>query len=159
MTFKQKIAITITTLLLYMGIVANVCGQVSITGHITAEVVESAHASSSIITTSELKGMQVNAESLQQDGAYRNGDILNVGAVTINAGNNIACSIKLNEATLSDNKGNRFTIEPASLTSGKSDSHAAVGSQTLLLNGTANLTHGLVSGVYEGSYTVVVLYN
>jgi hypothetical protein len=159
MTFKQTIATTLTTLLLCTGVVANACGQVIVTGHITAEVIESAHASSTVVTTSTLTSEQVNTESLQLNGTYRNTNILNLGAVTIHTGLNTVCDIKLHEATLSDNNGNSFTIKPASITSGQSDTLLADGSQTLLLNGTASLGHGYASGLYKGSYTVVVLYN
>ena len=159
MSFRQKIVTTLTTLLLCAGTVATVCGQVTITGHITAEVVESAHASASVVTSSDLKNEQVNAESFQQEGAYQNSDILNLGAVSIKSGENIACSIKLHETTLSDKNGNCFTIEPASINSGRSDTLRADGSQTIRLNGTSSLTRGFASGIYKGSYTVVVLYN
>ena len=159
MTFKQTIATTLTTLLLCTGVVANVCGQVTVKGHITAEVIESAHASSTVVTTSTITSEQVNTESLQSNGTYRNTDVLNLGAVTIHAGLNTAYDIKLHEATLSDNNGNSFTIKPVSITSGQPDTLRADGSQTLLLNGTASLTQGTASGLYRGSYTVVVLYN
>lgn len=159
MTFKQTIAAFFFALLLCTVNVANVCGQVTVIGHINAEVVESAHASSAMVTGSALKNAQVNAGLLQQDGTYRNTDLLSLGAVTVNAGANIACSIKLHEATLSDSNGNCFNIEPSIINSGRSDTLRADGSQTLLLNGTASLTQGFAPGLYTGSYTVVVLYN
>lgn len=159
MTLKQTTAAFFSALLLSAVMAANVCGQEKVTGHITAEVIESVHASAAVFTSSELKSEQVSAGLLQQNGTYRNSDMLNLGAVAINAGVNIACSINLNEATLSDSQGNSFTIEPLSISSGRSDTLRADGSHTLLLNGTASLTHGFASGLYKGSYTVVVLYN
>ena len=155
MTFKQTIITFIFAQFLSAVIVVNVCAQVTVKGHITAEVIESAHASSTVVTSSVVQNEQVNTES----GTLQNTDVLNLGAVTIHTGLNTACDIKLNEATLSDCNGNIFTIKPASITSGRSDTVRADGSHTLLLNGIASLTHGLASGLYRGSYTVVVLYN
>lgn len=159
MTLKRITAIFFSAMLLCTVIVTNVCGQTKVTGHITAEVIESVHTSSTMVTGFTLKNEQVIADSLQQDGTYRNSEILNLGTVTINAGASMTYDIKLREAILSDNKGNSFTIEPAMLNSEKSDSLRADGSQTLCLNGTARLTQGLASGRYEGSYMLMVVYN
>lgn len=158
MTLKRIITIFVSAMLLCTVIVTNVCGQTKVTGHITAEVIESVHASSTVVTGFALKIEQGIADSLQQDETYRHSEILNLGTVTINAGASMAYDIKLHEATLSDRIGNCFTIEPT-LTTRKSDTLRADGSQKLCLNGTARLTHGLTSGRYEGSYILVVVYN
>ena len=159
MTLKRITAIFFSAMLLCTVFVANVCGQTKVTGHITAEVIESVHTSSNAITGFAIKNELSVADSPQQDGTYRNSEILNLGTVTINAGASMAYDVKLREAILSDNKGNSFTIEPAILNSEKSDSLRADGSQTLCLNGTARLTQGLTSGRYEGSYLLMVVYN
>jgi len=139
-------------------IVTKVCGQTEVIGHITAEVTESVHASSSIVTGFELKYEQGITDSLQHDGTQLHTETLNLGEITINAGASMAYDIKMHEATLSDSNGNSFTIEPT-LASGISDTLRTDGSQTLSLNGTARLTHGLASGRYEGSYLMVIVYN
>lgn len=161
MTFKHKIATTLTTLLLCTGVVANVCGQtaVTVTGHITAEVIESVHASSTMVTGFALKNDQIKTGSLQNDGANWDSETVNLGAVTINAGESMACNIILKEAKLSDSKGNYFTINPSLAASGPTNTLLSDGSHTVNLNGTARLTHGLASGKYQGSYTLDVLYN
>jgi hypothetical protein len=159
MTFKQTITTFICAQFLSAVIVANVCAQVTVTGHVIAEVIESAHASSKVISDSLLDSEQFNSESLHQYKSSMNTDILSLGAVAIKAGVNIAYSINLNNAALSDNNGNHFTIEPTSITLGQTDTLRSDGSQTLPLRGTASLTHGLASSRYHGSYSVVVLYN
>ena len=139
-------------------IVTKVCGQTEVIGHITAEVIESVHTSSTMVTAFALKNEPQLADSLQKVGNYLTPEILNLGIVTINAGASMAYDIKMHEATLSDSNGNSFTIEPT-LASGISDTLRTDGSQTLSLNGTARLTHGLASGSYEGSYMMVIVYN
>lgn len=131
-------------------------GQVKVIAHITAEVVESAHASSEIINGLALQGEKMNALILNQKKSL-DSDLLNVGAVKIHPGEDIACCIDLHKTILKDNSGNSFTIEPASVNSGLS--YTADGSQTLLLNGIASVSDYSARGSYTGHLTVVVQYN
>jgi hypothetical protein len=158
MTLKRITAIFFSAMLLCAVNVTNVCGQTKVTGHITAEVIESVHTSSKAVTGFAIKNELSVADSPQKDVAYNNSEILNLGTISINAGASMAYDIKLNEAILSDDNGNCFTIEPK-IASGISDTLRTDGSQTLSLNGTARLTHGLASGRYEGSYMLNVVYN
>ena len=158
MTLKRITAIFFSAMLLCTVFVANVCGQTKVTGHITAEVIESVHTSSKAVTGFAIKNELSIADLPQQDGTYRNSEILNLGSISINAGASMTFDIKLNEAILSDDNGNCFTIEPK-LDSEISDTLRTDGSLTLSLNGTAHLTHGLASGRYEGSYMLNVVYN
>ena len=155
---KLTCKLTLTVILLFTGIITSVTGQVTVTGHITAEVVESAHASSQIITGSELKGEGMNINYLQLE-ASKGREVYNLGAVTINAGEDVAFGINLQESVLSDNNGNLFTIEPASVSSGLSDSLHIDGSHKLMLNGTSYIAQNTSSGHYRGDINVVVQYN
>jgi hypothetical protein len=136
-------------------LMTEVNGQVKVLAHITAEVVESAHASSEIINGIELRSEKIST-SIHQNKSFES-ELLNVGAVKINAGEDIACCIDLHKTILSDNSGNFFTIEPASVNSGLS--YSSGGSQTLLLNGVARVTDYSARGFYTGHLTVVVQYN
>ena len=138
---------------------ANVSGQIKVVGHITAAVTESGHASSAVVTSFALKNQLGSEESISQAVNYWSSETLNLGAITINAGVNMVYTIKLRDATLSDRNGNFFTIEPTLLISGNDDTLRADGSQILCLMGTARLTPGLAFGRYEGSYSLVVVYN
>lgn len=131
-------------------------GQVKVIAHITAEVVESAHASSEIINGLALQGGKMNALILNQKKSL-DADLLNVGAVKIHPGEDVACCIDLHKTILKDHSGNSFTIEPASVNSGLS--YAADGSQTLLLNGIVSVSDYSARGFYVGHLTVVVQYN
>lgn len=139
--------------------IANARGQVNLTAHITAEVIESVHASSTVVTGFSLKNQQSPSDSIKKIKGSWSSEKLDLGAVTINAGDMMACNIQLNEATLTDNKGNCFTIEPTTHTSGNTNTLRADGTQTISLNGTPHLTKGLVAGRYTGSYLLVVVYN
>ena len=158
MTFKRTITLFLTLLFLSSLIESNVHGQARVTGHITAEVIEPVHAVSLMITGFKLKNRTGN-ENTDQPFEIINSEIFNMGAITINSGESMACNIQLRPATLSDNKGNCFTIEPTTLTSGNPNTKRADGSQTLNLSGTARMARGLSSGQYEGLYTLVVVYN
>jgi len=160
MNLKQTIAISFMILLLCTGIMADVCGQTIVAvGHISAEVIESVHTSSAIVTGFDLKNDQIKTGSIQNNKSDWDSETVNLGAVTINSGESIVCNIKLCETTLSDNHGNSFTINTTTTTSGRPDTLRADGSQIIQLNCTAHLTHGLASGKYQGSYTLDVLYN
>jgi hypothetical protein len=102
MTLKQINNILVSAILICMVSVTNVCGQALVTGHVTAEVIESVHTSSKIVTGFALNNEQCFADSLQQDENDPYYEILNLGAVTINAGASMIYDIKLKEATLSD---------------------------------------------------------
>jgi hypothetical protein len=155
---KRITAISLSVVLFCAVNVTNVFGQTNVTGHISAEVIESVHTSSKIVTGFELNNEQVNVDTLNQKDDYQDSEILDLGTVFINAGASMTYDVKLNEATLSDSNGNCFTIEPK-FTSGLSDTLRIDGSQTLRLNGTAILTKGLASGRYEGSFSLMVVYN
>jgi len=112
-----------------------------------------------MVTDFSLENKQQIADSVQQVKVYRNSKSLNLGTFTINPGEHMACNIKMNEAILSDNKGNYFTIVPTTLTSGNPDTLRADGVQTLSLNGIASLTSGLDSGYYKGLFILNVILN
>lgn len=156
---KRSIALFYYAFLLSIIPIANTQGQVHITGHITAEVIEAVHTMSTIVTGFSMKKEQVITDTLKRAKAEWSTETIHLGVITINAGEQMACNIKLHEATMSDKIGNCFTIEPTLRTTGNSDTLRADGAQTINLSGTARLAPGLASGSYEGSYSLVVLYN
>lgn len=158
MTFKRTITLFFTILFLCTLIETNVHGQARVTGHITAEVIEPVHAVSLIITGYDLN-IKTGKEQSDQPFEFINSEILNMGSITIKSAEGIACNIQLKKATISDKKGNSFTIEPTSLTSGSPITQREDGSQALSLRGTALMIKGLSSGQYQGMYTLVVDYN
>jgi hypothetical protein len=159
MTIKLYTNIFIPVIILCTIAMTKVNGQKRVIGTIAAEVIESVNASSSIITDFSIKNTTVTEDSLLQVGVYLDPAPLDMGTFTVNPGESMACSIDLNEATLTDNKGNSFTIEPSTVTSGNADTLRADGIQTLYLNGTASMAPGLASGYYEGSYNLIVIFN
>ncbi len=152
----SKLAFVFFLTIMLTGLMSEVKGQIKVLAHITAEVVDSAHASSKIINGAELRSEQIIPVKLQQNKSLER-ELLNVGAVRIFAGEDIACCIDLHKTILSNNSGNFFTIEPASVHSGLS--YSSNGSQTLLLNGIASVTDYPAKGSYIGHLTVVVQYN
>lgn len=161
---KSKIMKPMSALLFSIALictiaVAKVKGQVVAIGHVCAEVVESVSASSKAVTGFHLKNGSTAAESTISGQDNLNMSSLSMGTITINSGANIACNLVLKSATLSDTNGNNFTIDTAMTTFGRSDTGRADGNQTIQVNGTAHMTHGQASGLYQGSYTMVFAYN
>jgi hypothetical protein len=135
---------TLATMMIAMllTLTTSVFGQTVAIGHATAEVIESVSASASTISSFDLSKDSENVK---------------LGAITLFSGKDITCNVVLKAANLSDASGNAFTIEPSV------DNNSAValanGSQTIKLNGTANMNNNQASGQYAGSYTVVFAYN
>jgi hypothetical protein len=133
--------------------------QVVAIGHITAEVVESVSASANMLTTLNLSTVTTGDLTISMTAARMNTRKVDLGEIAINSGKNIACNVMIKPATLSDNKGNQFVIEPATTLSGQQDIQRADGSQNLRLTGQALLEQNQANGLYSGSYTMVFAYN
>src|ERR1035437_4081501 len=130
---KTVFALFFTFTLLCSMFGTKVCGQVVAIGHVTAEVVESVSASSMAITAFNLKKSDSVGGSILTEQTS-----LSMGTITINSAASIACNLVMRSATLTDNKGNGFTIEPTIMTSGQGITAQANGTQSLKING---ITH------------------
>lgn len=122
-------------------------GQTIAIGHVTAEVIESISASSQAVTSLSLGTNSAGTPSA-----------VNLGAITVNSGSNVSVNVVIKSASLTDSMGNGFTLDPTTNSIYASTAPFS-GSQTLQLNGTANLASDQASGLYQGSYTVVFAYN
>jgi hypothetical protein len=129
--------------------VLNVSSQTILIGHISAEVVETVSTSSAVSTDLELSSG--NGLLLAED--------LNLGSIHINSGQNVACNLNVKSTTLINKQGNDFSIESYNSTGDLGDSQQVDGSQTIQLAGRATLNLHQASGVYQGTYTLVVSYN
>jgi hypothetical protein len=128
-------------------------------GHITAEVVESVSASSNILMNLNFANIQNGDRTVQLSPSKMNTRKVDLGEIAINSGQNIACNVMIKAATLSDDKGNQFTIEPATSLSGQQDANRADGTQNLHVTGKAMLDQDQANGLYQGSFTMVFAYN
>jgi len=137
----------------------NICAQTVAIGHVSAEIVESVSASSQAITGFNLKKGNTQSAVAQSGESNLNYENVNLGKFKINSGSDIACNVILKSATLSDANGNGFIIEPSATVSGQSVAPRTDGNQTLQLKGKARLMQGQASGLYQGSYTMVIAYN
>lgn len=135
-----------TALLMLLGRTNVSKGQTSAVGHVSAEVVESISASTQAVTDLAIGTISSDATTID------------LGAMTISSGKNVTVNLVMQQATVTDSLGNGFTLNPtannhelACITSNDS--------QTIQLNGTANLAANQATGLYQGSYTVVFAYN
>jgi hypothetical protein len=158
----KTISILIFTAILTMALADfNFCrGQIAIIGNITAEVIESVSVSGEFQTFTNLEFENTVApdtgSSVQSP---ITSGVIDLGSITINSGNNITCNIVVFQASLSDSVGNGFTLDPSIKTDSFATSSKSNGTQTIQLDGKANLALSQASGIYEGSYSVVVAYN
>lgn len=156
---KTLLAILFAVTLQNIFAVVYVCAQTVAIGHVSAEVVESVSASSLAITGFDIKNESNLAATAQLDQTGWNYENVNLGAIKINSGKDIACNVVMKPAELSDSNGNGFTIEPTAMSANLSDTQRADGNQTLQINGKARMAKGQASGLYQGSYTMVFAYN
>ena len=145
-------------LLLFLGLVGSErCRAQSVaTGHITAEVIESASASSQAATNVSL-GSSTGGSTTANPLLAATSPSLNLGTMTVSSGNSATVDVVLKSAKLSDLQGNAFTIDPS--VNSNSKSSLPGGSQDIRINGTANLAAGQASGLYSGTYTIIFAYN
>ena len=148
---------TITPVILLLVLTLGMTGsklctaQVVAIGHITAEVIESVSASSQAATTLSLgSGTSQLAATTPT---------VNLGTMTVNSGSNATVNVVLKSATLSNSRGNGFTLDPSLSNNSTASVTQSNGSQNIQLNGIANLSANQASGLYAGSYTVVFAYN
>lgn len=127
-------------------------------GHVSAEVVESVSASSSVITSFEI-GAVTAGDTRQLEQTYLNSETIDLGAITINSGKDITCNVVVKPATLSDAAGNGFTIAPSVQNNTFASAAQPNGSLKMELGGKVNMARNQASGLYQGSYTVVFAYN
>ena len=156
---KAYLAILLAVTLQSMFAMVNVCAQTEAIGHVSAEIVESVSASSLAITGFEMKNKNNFASLAQSEPAGWNYENVSLGEIKINSGIGIACNVVMKPATLSDTNGNGFTIEPSATNYGQTDAQRTDGNQTLQLTGRARMMQGQASGLYQGSYTMVFVYN
>ena len=121
-------------------------GQTVAIGHVSAEVIESVSVSTQAATDLAI-------------GAATGATSVDLGAMTVNSGSNYTVNVVVVPTTVSDAQGNSFTLDPAVSTADQGSVAQANGSQTIDLNGTANLASNQASGQYQGSFTVVFAYN
>ena len=133
--------------------------QVVAIGHISAEVVESVSASSKMTLNFNLESVSNGSHTMQMSASRMNTTRLDMGEVELNSGRSIACNVMMKASTLSDNRGNQFTIEPTTSFTGNQDTNRADGSQNIHLTGKAMLDQNQANGLYQGSYTMIFAYN
>ena len=156
---KRTSALFLSFVLIFSIYLQEAIAQTVTIGHITAEVVESVSASSKVFMNFNLvNGIEGN-RTLQMSPSQMNTRKVDMGEMELNSGQNIACNIMLKAATLSDEKGNQFILEPTTSLSGQQDTNRADGSQNLHLIGRAMLDQDQANGLYQGSYTMVFAYN
>jgi hypothetical protein len=130
---------------------SKVLSQTIAIGHASAEVVESVSAASNAITSFELA-------TTNSSTGLTSGNI-DLGAITINSGNSITCNVVVKPASLTNDQGNGFTLDPSVSNNLFASAAQPNGSLTVKLGGKANLGADQAAGLYQGSYTVVIAYN
>jgi len=127
-------------------------------GHVTAEVIESVSAASKAITSFDYLAIP-RSDEIQSKNSYLISETVNLGVITLQSGRNINCNVVIKSASLIDNSGNGFTFEPTVKNNTYASASKEDGSQTIQLDGQTKMTSCPVSGLYTGSYTVVIGYN
>ena len=106
-----------------------------------------------------LASVSNGSHTMQMSASRMNTERLDMGEVELNSGRSIACNVMMKASTLSDNRGNQFTIEPTTSFAGNQDTNRADGSQNIHLTGKAMLDQNQANGLYQGSYTMIFAYN
>jgi hypothetical protein len=132
---------SITILLTLSGLWC--CGQARVIGHASAEIVESISAKCNNNTD-----MTLNAQEIRK---------FDLGSFTVSGKAMSTCSIIIDNANVSNNRGESFTIQTTTHDAGKSLIADENGNQSMTL--IANPSELLASGQYQGNYGVTFAYN
>lgn len=140
----MKILLTISVFFIMALPFANVWGQVQVTGHVSAEVVEYTDASFS-------------GESQFQIGLNETSTNVNLGNFNISAKPQMLCNFSLGSGVVKNNNGDEYVIQTLSNQTDGFITINETGNQALELS--AN-TDCLPSGdQYSGNYNIVFAYN
>ncbi len=112
-------------------------------GHMSAEVVEPASITSKAVTDFEVQ-------------VVTNGS-MDLGEIRVISGGSVDWNVVVKPATLSNSRGDSFTIELIESNEDLSDSQKRNGVQTLRLSADASELEK--RGMYRGSYAVILSYN
>ena len=133
--------ISITMLLTLSGMFC--CGQVSVVGHVSAEVVES--VSASCISNTD---MALNVQELRQ---------FDIGEFSISGRASSTCTLIIDHASISNSRGDSFTIQTTTANAEMPMIADQNGTQSLtLIAGTDEM---LAKDQYRGNYGVTFAYN
>ena len=143
--------------ILCLTIVSPLMSQVVVTGHITAEIVDAASISSASVNEMEFTRSQDSDEQ-------ENDEPVLLGEFFVHSGTDVAWDVVIKPASLTVFSGESLTLD-TSLERSAANAGETPGNQqkdadqTLLLNGNVNILREQPSGLYQGSYTVILAYN
>jgi hypothetical protein len=121
--------------------------QITVTGHVSAEIVEAASATSG---TNDLLSLQQNAAP----------DNLDLGSITLGGGSNSICSVVVNAGQLTGKSGNSVNFSASSILENNAGILSDRGSGVFQFRGTADA--GIMNqneNNYTGQYNVIFAYN
>jgi hypothetical protein len=150
----------IATSILFVGFMSfrEAAAQTVAIGHVSAEVVEAVSASARMLVDLSLTNV-TNGDLTVNMSSRMNTRNVEMGEIAINSGQKVACNVLLKSATVTDERGNQFVLEPTASISGNQDTNRADGSQNLKLTGRAMIAQNQQNGLYQGSYTMIFAYN
>jgi hypothetical protein len=157
----MKTFLSVITVIVYIccSNLSRVNGQALATGHITAEIVNDIKAVSKTVTNFNLINKDAKAELSKSGQMSLNPSNLNLGLLTINSGKGVVCQMVITPAKLSDTKGNSFIIEPNITTNSSTYFSPNQNGETLQISGKAKLQNQQVPGLYQGTYTIIIVFN
>ncbi|HCT94872.1 MAG: hypothetical protein A2X19_10675 [Bacteroidetes bacterium GWE2_39_28] len=150
----------ISLMTIAISLLTTVCaiGQVSVTGRVFAEVVESVSVKSQAITSFEILNSPDISSQEYAEGSINHSDV-NLGEIKISSGSNVGCNLIITPATVSNTLGENINISPAPAKSTSGESNLTNGNQTITLKASATLNQTQVSGNYQGTYSIILAYN
>ncbi|MCX6278649.1 MAG: hypothetical protein NT004_11190 [Bacteroidetes bacterium] len=156
---KTSVAIFCAALIFCTFATMKASCQATALAYAGVEILEAASAISSPITSFEIKNDRgsYSDNSVGQSSSATNQ--LNLGEIRINSSSAVACNMVINPAKLYDTNGNDLQVTLSAKTSDNSTGMCTKGSETVRLNGTAQLSQNQATGFYSGSYTLVFAFN
>ncbi len=141
----------IAVLFLSTVIMNGVLAQTVVIGHISAEVVESVSVKSSSVTDFEF-------ENHRQPGGEEDMVNMDLGEMKVRSGEGVSFNVVMKPAVLSNLEGDVFTMD-TTLSDSELPENRSEGNTSVRLAASSPVQQTMKSGLYEGSYTIVIAYN
>lgn len=150
----------ISLMTLAISLLTTVCGmgQVSVTGRVFAEVVESVSVRSQAVTSFEISNSPDISSQEYVEGSINHSDV-NLGEIKISSGSNVGCNLIITPATVSNTSGDNINISPIPAKSTSGESNLTNGNQTITLKANPTFNQTQASGSYQGTYSIILAYN
>lgn len=139
----------------YIYILLSICSILLFNNQVSGQRVASGQAFAQIVDGTSITSNTVNALSVNSLDKSANIDL---GKLTVKTGSSTSCEIVIKPATLTNSAGESLTLETSAIDFLHHANNSSSTNRTLALTGNTTTIKG-ETGIYQGSYTIILAFN